>query len=86
MVDLDRYPMAAAVRHPTTDEPILLKPGVKGYFPAPEGLDPDEYNRDMGVTPAQLRAMEIGAIFGWDVPGANPAYHEKEAADPDTDD
>lgn len=75
MVDLHKFPMAAATRHPVTDEPILIRPGIKGYFPAPT-IDPDTYNRDMRVTPAQLRAMEIGAIFGWNVPGADPDYHD----------
>ena len=31
----------------------------------------------MGVTPAQKMAMEIGSIWGFDVPGANPENHEK---------
>jgi len=75
MTNFDKLPMAAATRHPVTGEVILLRPGIKGYFPAPT-LDPDTYNRDMRVTPTQLRAMEIGAIFGFNVPGADPDYHD----------
>jgi hypothetical protein len=78
MFDPARLPIACATRLPTNNKPILIKAGVKGYFPAPTpDFDPDTYNRDMGVTPAQLRAMEIGSIFGFEVPGANPEYHEK---------
>lgn len=76
MTNFDKLPIAAATRHPVTGETILLKPGVKGYFTAPPNLDPDAYNRDMRVTPHQLRAMEIGAIFGFHVPGADPVYHD----------
>ena len=73
MDDDDKLPLACATRHPVTNEPILLKAGEKGYWPAP-GIDPDAYNKAMRVTSAQLRAMEVGAIFGFDVPGADPEY------------
>ena len=78
MFDYRRLPIACATRLPTTNEPILIKAGVRGYFPPPgPDFDPDAYNRDMGVTPAQKMAMEIGSIWGFDVPGANPENHEK---------
>ena len=35
----------------------------------------DELNDNLGVTPAQRQAMEIGSMVGWDVPGADPAKH-----------
>ena len=36
----------------------------------------DYNNSKLGVTPEQRKAMEIGSLCGWDVPGANPAnYH-----------
>jgi len=79
MFDDSKLPIAAATRHPVTNEPILIKAGIKGYYPVP-GLDVDTYNRDMKVTEAQLRAMEIGAIFGFDVPGADPDYHSNKGA------
>lgn len=34
-----------------------------------------EMNRRAGVTPAQALAMEIGSMFGWEVPGADPDQH-----------
>jgi hypothetical protein len=67
-------PLFCATRNLETGEPVLLQAGEKGYWPAPE-LDPDTYNRDMGVTPAQLAAMEIGSMFGWHVPGSFVEAH-----------
>jgi hypothetical protein len=74
MVDIRRLPTTCATLHPVTGKPIMLKAGVKGYWPAPD-IDPDTYNRAMNVTNAELKAMEVGALFGFDVPGANPDYH-----------
>lgn len=37
----------------------------------------DEMNKRAGVTPAQALAMQIGSMFGWEVPGANPDMHSK---------
>ena len=76
MVDTRTLPIACATRHPVTNEPILLRAGTKGYFPAPtKDFDPDAYNKAMHVTNAELKAMEIGAIFGFDVRGADPDCH-----------
>ena len=36
-------------------------------------------NERLGVKPSQVIAMQAGSMFGWDVPGANPA--EWESAD-----
>lgn len=35
-----------------------------------------ELNTIRGVTPEQVKAMEVGALFGWDTPGADPEYHK----------
>ena len=37
----------------------------------------DELNEDLGVTPIQRQAMEIGSMAGWDVPGADPKHYEE---------
>ena len=36
----------------------------------------DELNENLGVTPAQRQAMEVGSLAGWDVPGADPKNYE----------
>lgn len=41
-------------------------------------FSPEELNAFHGVTSTQLRAMEIGALFDWKAPGANPDYHKEE--------
>lgn len=35
-----------------------------------------ELNTRAGVTPAQAEAMQIGSMFGWEVPGADPDNHK----------
>lgn len=59
----------------TTGEPIAIKRGEIGYWPM-TGYDPDIFNKYHGVTPAQVMAMEMGSMFGWHVPGANPDHYE----------
>lgn len=46
----------------------------------------DGFNARHEVTPAQRRAMEIGSMFGWDVPGANVASAIAANAQPLTKD
>lgn len=36
----------------------------------------DELNEGLGVTKAQRKAMEVGSMFGFDVPGINPDYYD----------
>jgi hypothetical protein len=74
--DYYSFPLGGASRLPTTNEPILIISGHKGYWPAPTpDFDVDAYNRDLGVTPAQRMAKQIGSIFGFDAPGADPDCH-----------
>ena len=68
---LPRYCMA---RHPSDGSTILIERGVGGYYPAP-GRDPDRYNEQVGATSAHVKAMLIGSVFGWEVPGADPDNH-----------
>lgn len=54
---------------------FCIKRGVAGYFPI-QGKLTDErakrMNDELGVTAAQIEAMQTGSMFGWEVPGANP--------------
>lgn len=70
----------------TTNQIIMLKRGEKGYYPSnwpaaasKEQADEwcDHLNEGLEVTKAQRQAMEIGSMFGFDVPGANPDLYEK---------
>lgn len=70
----------------STGELIIIKRGETGYYPSTWNTTDraenkrlaDYNNAHLGVTPAQRRAMEIGSMAGWDVPGADPAYNEAE--------
>ena len=74
----DRLPRECATWHITTGESVLLKRGQKGYWPLHPATDVERFNRDRGISEAQLAAMEIGSAFGFDVPGADPAMHNDD--------
>lgn len=59
----------------------LIKRGESGYYrteyaPLDNTLDTKafvkELNKRLGLSDEEIIAMEIGSMFGWDVPGANP--------------
>ena len=69
----------------TTNEIIVVKRGETGYYPT--GWEPakdrsaaeewcDLLNERLEITKAQRKAMEVGSMFGFDVPGINPEYYE----------
>lgn len=64
----------------------IVKRGEDGYYPAP-GMTlaaADSKNATMEVSHAQREAMHVGSMFGWHVPGADPArcgYAEALCAD-----
>jgi len=68
------------------DEIITIKHGEDGYFHTDRyGHDRahaqaivDEYNEQINVTKAQAAAMLAGAMFGWEVPAADPKNYDKE--------
>ena len=68
----------------STGQLICIKRGGSGYYPSPRDTGnkernvelADELNENLGVTPAQRQAMEIGSMAGWDVPGADPGNYE----------
>lgn len=68
----------------TTGQLICIKRGETGYYPSEWDTGDkehnvslaDELNENLGVTPAQRQAMEIGSMAGWDVPGADPNNYE----------
>ena len=73
---------------PDTGALICIKRGESGYYPSDWSTGDkerniqirDDANESMGVTDAQRKAMEAGSMFGWNVPGADPAkYQEQES-------
>ena len=69
---LEKLPAMCATLEPATGKPILLKRGVNGYWPLQDGFDVVGFNLRHDVTLEQVKAMECGSMFGWDVPGADP--------------
>lgn len=69
---------------PDTGQLICIKRGENGFRLSDWSTDSREKNlaladfnnERLGVTPAQRQAMEFGSMFGWDVPGADPAAYE----------
>ena len=70
---------------PSTGALICIKRGESGYYPSdwntPDRAQnrqiADEQNRRLGVTPVMEEAMLCGSMFGWNVPGVDPAFVEK---------
>ena len=68
---------------PTTGDIIIIKNGIKGYFPQQSLTLEQEpthnkatvarLNDELGVTPKQALAMELGSMFGWDSPAVTNA-------------
>lgn len=73
---------------PDSGKLIVLKRGESGYsFSDWETGDKtknqeiaDLYNGKCGIAPAQVEAMQVGSIFGFHVPDANPQIYYDRAA------
>ena len=84
----DRGPYAAGLParaylvHPTDPALIVMViPGERGYFPivAARSSDPQAVADDLNggpLAPEVAEAMLAGSMFGWRVPGADPATYE----------
>jgi hypothetical protein len=71
---MEKLPELCASRLLTDGSPIMLKRGVKGYWPMPEGFDVEGFNERKGISAKIKLCMEIGSMRGFDVPGADPDY------------
>lgn len=82
----DGLPEFCFVVHKTNnDEVVMVHRGVEGYSPTREGNLPwygqetaDIANQRLGVTKAQAVAMEMGSMFGFDAPAADPENYNED--------
>ena len=72
----ETLPAMCATLLPTTLEPVVIKRGEAGYWPLPEGMTVERINEIFAAGPCHIAAMEIGSLFGWHVPGADPAHYD----------
>ena len=71
---------------PDTGDLVCIKRGERGYYPSDWNTDSREQNVELanynnarlGVSDAQRRAMEVGSMYGWQVPGADPANYAQQ--------
>lgn len=79
----NNLPLYAFVESERTGETMMIIRGEMGlhWDKNVVNFTADELNSFHRVTPEQVKAMEIGSLFGWNVPGADPDYH-KEGAKP----
>lgn len=67
----------------TTGDLICIKRGETGYYTSEWDTGDkeknvelaDQLNEQLGVTMWQRKAMEVGSMCGWNVPGADPAKY-----------
>lgn len=84
---LKKLPELCATFNMVDGEPIIIKRGVMGYYPAPQ-LKQHPVNADRGIgrttiervqafneahnaTPRHIAAMHAGSMFGWEIPAAD---------------
>lgn len=74
-------PEVCYVYEPFAGGVLAIKRGTKGYYPVkdyPHGNQDlvDRMNKDLGVAPEQVKAMQAGSMFGWHIPAADPATYK----------
>jgi hypothetical protein len=75
-------PAACYGTNRTTGETSGIRRGEMGFYPLKDEhmrkLPADELNAEMGITKGQAEAMSAGSMFGWHVPGADPANYDED--------
>lgn len=69
-------PEICYVLHPTSGETVAILHGEDGYRTLDTLCSPECLNAKLSPPPteAQINAMKHGSMFGWDTPGADPAF------------
>jgi hypothetical protein len=70
--NLEKLPALCALHHITTGKPVIVKRGEMGYYPQEDDFDVDFFNEVHGITENQKMCMQIGSMYGFHVPGADP--------------
>ena len=71
-------PEICASRLQATGQPIMIKRGESGYWPQADTFNPELFNEEHGITPAQEEAMVAGSMWGWGAPAADPKLYETD--------
>ena len=70
-----KLPGIAFARIASTGRTVAIRLGESRYLYIDTDKNPDELNRQFGVTPAQARAMLAGVLIGWRARLANPELY-----------
>lgn len=72
----EALPPLCYVRHRTSGETVVILHGEDGYRVVDTACSPEWLNAMLSPIPTetQINAMKHGSMFGWDTPGANPAF------------
>ena len=79
MDNLSKLPVECfATMRSDPSQVILIRRGEKGYYPVTTRATADKLNSTLEPVPtsAQVKAMEAGSMWGFDVPAADPAVWE----------
>ncbi len=76
LANLEKLPDMCACPHLETGETIIIKRGEARYWPMPSLIAVDAFNASFNARPAAIAAMQAGAMFGWDVPAADPDRYD----------
>lgn len=73
-------PEVCFVFEPTAGGVCAIKRGEPGFHPVQSVSKSQELvdylNKELGVTPAQVKAMQAGSMFGWHLSAADPKTYE----------
>ena len=77
-------PPVCHATHPETGGVVLIRRGEPGYRPVNTDRSAEALNALLDPVPtlAQVEAMLIGSMFGWDVPGADPTVRRARCRGP----